>query len=87
MRDNRNAIAMCGMVEQFAVMASAPKLCACLVMRDHTEGGPSFRQRSVCNAVLQAQPLGQQQGKTKNRSCAVAQPHAFTRSAKVFRNL
>ncbi|MEN9330058.1 MAG: hypothetical protein RLZZ484_1246 [Pseudomonadota bacterium] len=87
MRDNRNAIALCGMVEQLAVMASTPKLCACLVLRERTEGRPSLRQRSMRNPVLQAQPLGQQQGKTKNRSCAVAQPHAFTRSAKVFRNL
>jgi hypothetical protein len=87
MRNNRYAIALCGMVKQFAVMASAPKLCACLVLRERTEGSPNFRQRGVCNAVLQAQPLGQQQGETKNRSRAVAQPHAFTRSAKVFRNL
>jgi hypothetical protein len=86
-KDSRNAIAMCGMVEQLAIVASAPKLCAGLFLRERTEGSPSVRQRGMCNAVLQAQPLGQQQGKTKKCSRAVTQPHAFTRSAKVFRNL
>ena len=87
MKDSRNAIAMCGMVEQFAVMARAPKLCASLFLRERAKDGPGFRQLGMCNAVLQAQPLGQQQGKTKNRRCAVTQPHVFTRSANVFRNL
>lgn len=87
MTDSRNAIAMCGMVEQFAVVASPPKLCAGLFQGERTEGSRGISQRGMCNAVLQAQPLGQQQGNTKNCSRAVTQPHAFTRSAKVFRNL
>ena len=87
MKDRRNAIAMCGMVEQFAVVARAPKLCAGFFGRERNEHSPSFRQLGMRNAMLQAEPLGQQQGKTKNRSCAVAQAHAFTRSANVFRNL